>query len=394
MTSDKAHRLLRADREHRVSNTELFFDLVFIFAFTQLTRGVADNHSLGNALRILLMFAAIWWVWMVTAWSTDWFDAELPYVRAILLWVMLGSLLMAAAVPGMTGTAAPVLATTYVAIHLGRGGGLMYALRGSPALLRSARVAIWFAATGVLWIGGAYLPVAARYPMWAVAVVIDATLGLVGYPVPGLGATAQEQLRIAGEHLSERHVQLFIVAVGDLVLVAGLRFASAGIDLSRSVAFVLAFANAVLLTQLRFLPREQRIGPAINQSRTPGRVALVTSYPQFPLLAGVLASAAADELIVSQSTGRARQGTALLLVAGTALFLAGRILLPVITRRSVPWMSVAGLVVLVAVRPATAALPAYAVTAAVDLVLLSITLADLAVARLAARRNAGGRPGR
>jgi low temperature requirement protein LtrA len=120
---------------------------------------------------------------------------------------------------------------------------------------------------------------------------------------------------------------------------------------------------------------------------------LVTSYPQFPLLAGVLASAAADELIVSESTGRPRPGTALLLVAGTALFLAGRTLMPVITRRSVPWTCVAGLVVLVAVKPAAAGLPAYALTAAVDLVLLSITLADLAAARLAARRNAGGRQG-
>ncbi|WP_203921406.1 low temperature requirement protein A [Rugosimonospora africana] len=393
MAGNQARRLLRAEGEHQVSNTELFFDLVFIFAFTRLTRALVDGHSLVNALEIALLFAAIWWVWTVTAWSTDWFDPEVPYVRAILLWVMLGSLLMAAAVPAALKSAAPVFAVTYVAIHLGRGGGLMYGLRGSPALVRSARVAIWFAATAVLWIAGAYLPAAARDPLWAVAILIDSTLGLIGYPVPGLGATTQEQLRIVGGHLSERHVQLFIVAVGDLVLVTGLRFANAGFDAPHSVAFVLSFANAILLTQLRFLPREQRIGPAIDGSRSPGRVALVTSYPQFLLLGGVLASAAGDELIVAQSTGSARLGTAMLLVSGTGLFLAGRILLPVITRRSVPRMSVGGLVVLPAVIPATAALPAYAVTAAVDLILLSITLADLAVARWAARRGSGGPAG-
>lgn len=393
MMSNQARRLLRADREHRVSNTELFFDLVFILAFTRLTRATLQNLSAAGTLRTLLLLAAVWWVWTVTAWSTDWFDPEAPYVRMLLIWVMFGSLLLAAAVPRAFGADAPVFAVTYVVIHLGRGAGLIYGLRGSPAQVRSGRVAIWFAATGVLWIGGALTP-AAREGLWTVAVAIDATVGLIGYPVPGLGRSTQEQLRIDGEHLSERQVQLFIVAIGELILTSGLSFGSAGFDRVHTVSFVLAFVNALALTQLRFLPAEHRIGPAIDRSRSPGRMALGTSYLQLILLAGVLTTAAGNELIIGQQSGSIRQASAVALVGGTALFLISRILMPVVTCHVVPRAYLAGLIALIAVVPATASLPPYSATAGVDLILIAIITVDVVLKRRGARQVAGGRPGR
>jgi low temperature requirement protein LtrA len=87
-----------------IAYIELFFDLAFIFALTQLTRSLVQDITMGGALRSLVLLAAVWWVWSVTAWSTDWLDPNQPFVRALLTWVMFGGLLLAAAVPNASGS--------------------------------------------------------------------------------------------------------------------------------------------------------------------------------------------------------------------------------------------------------------------------------------------------
>jgi low temperature requirement protein LtrA len=113
-----------------------------------------------------------------------------------------------------------IFAGTYLTVHLGRGAMLMYALRGHPAARRSQRVAVWFAISGVAWVAGALVP-AAQVPLWTAAVLVDATIPLAGYPVPGLGRSTQQDLSASAAHLTERYAQLIIVAVGELILVPG-----------------------------------------------------------------------------------------------------------------------------------------------------------------------------
>lgn len=381
MTTDRAARLLRT-REHpqRASYMELFFDLAFIFALTELTRALHDDASAGGILRTLLMLAAIWWVWTVTAWSSDWFSPDSPFVRGLLAWVMFGGLLMAAAVPQAFGRYGIVFAAAYVTLHIGRGAGLMFALSGHPAQVRSLRVMVWFLTTGVLWIWGALAP-SVREPLWAVAVGVDITIGLFGYPVPGLGHSSQEDLRVAGEHFAERYEQFFIVAIGELILVTGIAFLDAGFGLPHTVAFALSFLNALLYTEIYHVKIGTGLPRALDRSRSPARVALVAGYLHLMLLAGILATAAGSEMIILGAAGANLTSYAHILGAGAFLFLLSRVLETVICDRRVPWTRVAGLVAMVAVKPVTIHLPPVATAAAVDLILLLIAIVDRARAR-------------
>ncbi|GAA5189862.1 low temperature requirement protein A [Rugosimonospora acidiphila] len=381
MTGNQAEQVLRGrERAPSASYMELFFDLAFIFSLTELTRVLLVDLSVGGALRFLLLLAAMWWVWTVTAWSTDWFDPEQRFVRALLAWVMIGILLQAVALTRAFGPEALVFAGTYVAIHLGRGAGLAYRLRGHPAARRSARVAIWFVITGVAWIVGALVP-AARHPLWAVAIVIDGTIGLFGYPVPGLGRSTQAELRVSGEHFSERFGQFVIVAIGELILMSSLAIREVGFHPASTVAFVLSFINALLFTQIYHLPLGRGLPAFMEESRTPGRTALISGYLHYLLLAGILTASAGNVLVIEHAGGPGQIRYSLVVVVGAAVFLAWRIVLLFAAAGRAAWWRALALVAVLAVVPATARLHPVTATAGVDLVLFATGLAEGARAR-------------
>src|ERR1043165_10029871 len=96
--------LLRS-REHRahVTNVELFFDLVFVFAATQLSHRLLEHLSLAGALQTAFLLIAVWWVWMYTSWFTNWIDPDRPSTRMLLFLAMLAGLLMSASIPNAFG---------------------------------------------------------------------------------------------------------------------------------------------------------------------------------------------------------------------------------------------------------------------------------------------------
>lgn len=374
MSDKRAAQLLRDPAAARpISYIELFFDLAFVYALTQLDRGLTHDLSAPAWLRALLLLAALWWVWTVTAWSTDWFDPDHPFVRGLLTWVMFGALLMAAAVPRAFGGYSIIFAAAYVTTHLGRGAGLFYRLRGQPAARRrSARVAVWFAITGVAWISGALVP-AARYPLWTAAVAVDATIGLVGYPVPGLGRATAEELGVRGEHLAERYRQFVIIAIGELILISGMSFYSAGFHPASTTAFTLAFVNALLFVYLYHVPvseaGERRPAP------TPAPPALVGGYLHLLLLAGIMSTGAGHDMVIAHAGDGGPASVPIVVLIGGGLFLAWRSLVVAQTARRWPRWPPAGLLALLALAPAVVRLP-LAASVAVNAVLLAVALAE------------------
>ena len=117
------HSQLREDgakADDRVGPMELFFDLVFVFAVTQLSHYLLEHHTAVGALQTLLMFLAMWWAWIYTAWATNWLDPGRPQVRLLLIFVMLLSLVLSSAIPGAFGPYGMHFALAYVAIQIGR----------------------------------------------------------------------------------------------------------------------------------------------------------------------------------------------------------------------------------------------------------------------------------
>jgi low temperature requirement protein LtrA len=117
------HSLLRDDRaqaDHSVSPLELFFDLVFVFAVTQLSHYLLAHHTLVGASQTLVMFMAVWWAWIYTAWATNWLDPALAPVRLALIIIMALSMVLSSAIPGAFGPHGFAFAIAYVTIKVGR----------------------------------------------------------------------------------------------------------------------------------------------------------------------------------------------------------------------------------------------------------------------------------
>src|SRR5262249_6111500 len=102
------------------TTVELFFDLVYVFAVTQLSHQILAHPSVAGVARAAFLLLIVWWAWIYTTWMANWFDPTSAPVRVVLTAVMLGSLLMAAALPEAFGDQALLFAGSYVALQVGR----------------------------------------------------------------------------------------------------------------------------------------------------------------------------------------------------------------------------------------------------------------------------------
>ena len=133
----------RGGGAERVTSLELFFDLVYVFAVTQLSHRLLDHLSVGGALETLLLLV-VWSAWAGTAWITNWFDPDRLPVRLMLVAVMLASLFMSVAIPDAFGERGLIFALAYVAIQVGRTVFVLISLGGSQPLSRNfQRVLPW-----------------------------------------------------------------------------------------------------------------------------------------------------------------------------------------------------------------------------------------------------------
>ncbi|WP_422742190.1 low temperature requirement protein A [Micromonospora sp. WMMD754] len=384
-------QLLRPrEASRRASFLELFFDLAFILALNRVSLALEQDLTLGGAFRAALLLAAIWWVWFVTAWSTDWFDPGTPLIIGLLLWVMFGGLMMAAAAPSAYSGHGLVFAGAYVAIHLGRPAFLLPALRGNPLRVRTLRVAVWFALSAVLWLTGALVE-PAQVALWTVAVVLDLSLARLRWPTPGLGRSSWADLQVIGEHLAERYQQIYIIALGELILTAGIVYSTTGFDLSRTAAFALAFVNAVSLGRLYLVPGGVRLGAAIDALGPSGsRLGLLAGYLHLVMVAGVVAAAVGAQLMIAEPLSR-DPAALMMALSGPALFLIGWILLSAAVHHRVSWHRPVGLAAIAALALVGRGLPLLAGSAILSVLLILVAHAEkLTPARTG---DTGRRPG-
>lgn len=123
--------LLRPRGEHqesKVTNIELFFDLVFVYAVTQLSHALLHQLNPIGALQVSLLFLAVWWVWIFTCCVTNWLDPERPLVRVVLLTLMLAGLLLSIAIPDAFGERGMLFVGSYVFMQVGRTLFMLWAI--------------------------------------------------------------------------------------------------------------------------------------------------------------------------------------------------------------------------------------------------------------------------
>src|SRR4051812_197127 len=126
--------LLRSRSSHvRVTNVELFFDLVFVFAVTQLSHTLLEHRDLAGALQVTFLLLSVWWVWMYTCWFTNWIDPDKPAVRMMMFVLMLAGLGLSASIPhafGHDGYDGLMFACAYGFMQVVRTAFLLRALHG------------------------------------------------------------------------------------------------------------------------------------------------------------------------------------------------------------------------------------------------------------------------
>ncbi|HEX5297059.1 MAG TPA: low temperature requirement protein A [Streptosporangiaceae bacterium] len=143
-TGSPAPPLLR-DRSgaQRVTNIELFFDLVYVFAVTQLSHYLLRHSTVTGALQAGLLLVMVWLIWSYTTWVTNWLDPDLMAVRLLLVALMLISLAMSASLPRAFEDLGVWVGGAYAVQQIGRTVFMVIALRGHPLEANFQRILDW-----------------------------------------------------------------------------------------------------------------------------------------------------------------------------------------------------------------------------------------------------------
>jgi low temperature requirement protein LtrA len=362
----------------RVTPLELFFDLVYVFAITQLSHLLLNHPTLGGALQTLFLLLVVWWAWQYTTWFTNWFDPDALPVRLMLGAVMLASLVMSVAIPEAFGERGLMFALAYVAIQLGRTVFAVLALGASHPLSGGfRRILAWFAASGVLWLAGGLVEGDARYALWLLALGVDYSGPAAGYRTPEMGRSRTEEWTIEGTHFAERCQLFFIIALGESILVTGASFGEAEVSAAAVAAFGVAFLGSGALWWIYFARSAHEASETLAHSEDPGRLARSAyTYSHLPMIAGIIAVAAADELTVAHPGDPGTFASVSLTLGGAALFVSGHgVFLGAVSGR-VPWSRLVAVVALAALVPVGFVVPTLALAAATTLIVVMLAIGD------------------
>ena len=360
----------------KVSFIELFFDLVFVFAVTQISHSLMADFSARGMLRTLMLLLAVWWVWIFTAWVTNWLDPEKLPVRIALLGLMGLGLLLSASVPQAFGERGAVFAGAYVAMQMGRTTFFLWAVKGNPAMARTfQRILFWFALGGIFWIAGAFLADGARLACWGAALLVEYAAPSLGFRTPGIGKSSSTDWDVSGHHLAERCGLFIIVALGESVLVTGATFS--GLEWTSPViaAFLASVAGSMAMWWLYFDTASGYGTRVISAARNPGRLArLAYTYLHLFLGAGIILNAVADEFVLAHPSGHSSWQTVVAVPGGFALYLLGNLLFKRAISGRMPLSHLSAMAVLALLAPAGPALAPWLLMLLGSLVLCAVAL--------------------
>jgi low temperature requirement protein LtrA len=334
----------------RVGMVELFFDLVFVFAVTQLSHTLLGELTLDNLVRVTLLFLAVWWVWMYTAWTTNWLDPEQLPVRICMFALTIIGLFLSMSIPESFGERGLVFAGAYATMQVGRTLFVLWAVRkASERLVATFRgIAIWFAISGALWIAGGFAEPPARLAWWALALAVDLIAPWALFWVPGLGRSSVTDWNVDGGHMAERCSLFIIIALGESLLVTGATFAELTWEWPTLVAFFSAVLGSILMWWIYFDTGAERAAHRILHANAPGRQARSAyTYVHIVIVAGIIVCAGADELVLMHP-GHGSDASFLAILGGPACYLLGAAWFKWLTndRRTPPLSHMVGLVMI------------------------------------------------
>ena len=354
--------------ERRVTALELFFDLVFVFALTQVTTLMAVDPTWLGLLRGMAVLTVLWWAWVGYVWIGTTVDAEDGVARFVLLIAMAAMFVTALAAPEAFGRYGVLFGVSYFVVRVLHVIMFRVVGRSLPDVGRAVgRLAPGLLAGSALIVVAGFLP--AGWPrglLWATAIVVD-----VGSPL----VTGTEGWHMSPGHFAERHGLVIIIALGESLVALGVGVASDELTPRIVAAVLVGFVSVACLWWLYFdvvaIAAERRFTSApIAERNDIARDSY--NYFHLPMVAGIVLLALGLKKVFADLDSPLKLTIATALFGGVALYLLGHLLFRRRNMHSWNVQRAVALVVLLALVPLGTAVPAW-----VSLVLLTSVLIAL-----------------
>jgi low temperature requirement protein LtrA len=317
----------RGEGEQRATFFELFFDLVYVFAVTELSHHLLAEITWSGAAETAFMLVALYWAWNYTTWMTNWFDPDTVPVRLVLVFVMGASLLMAVAIPEGFGAHALLLACAYSGLQIGRNLFVVAVTPRGPFNQNFRQILAWSVLSAPLWVAGGVVDAdGLRWALWLGALGLDLLGPMAAYWLPRFGHTPMTQWHIEGAHFGERFQLFVIIALGESIVLAGATASDTGLSIEVVTALLVAFLSSTALWWLYFGQVASTVLERIRMATLEERGQIgrdIYTYLHLPIVAGIVLIAVADELVIAHPTDDLHQAGALVALGGPALFLVG-----------------------------------------------------------------------
>jgi len=318
------------EREQRVTPLELFFDLVFVFGFTQVTTVLSDDPTWGGLGHGLLILAALWWAWAAYAWLTNTVDPGEGAVWGAILVAMAAMFVAALAVPYAFGRHGVVFGVAFLIVNVMYLTLYVLGARGDrdllAAILRSAPSAL---AGAALIIAAGFVQGGLKPMLWLAALAV----GLFGPLLGGMSGW-----RVQPAHFVERHGLIVIIAIGESLIAIGLGARGTGLHTGVILAAVLGLVVVTSFWLAYFDFFSMRGQQMLTDRSGVQRIALardVYTYLHLPMVAGIVLFAFAMKTTLAHVGDELDTISAVGLCGGPALYLLAYVALRVRVSRTV-----------------------------------------------------------
>ncbi len=307
-----------------VTTMELFFDLVYVFAVSQLASFLSEHLTGRGAIEAVVLFGGVWWVWNYTTWATNWIDPNRLPVRLLLVLLMLLSLVMSDGIEEAFGARGAQFAVALAAMQVVRPVFVIVGMRGQQVARNYVNVLAWSATAAVVWVIGAFCVPHVRLIVWIAALAIDVVGPMCNSYVPGLGSVPMSRWDLSPGHLVERNRLIFIIALGESVLSIAREYMHMDSSVGSYATLVVAFATTVAFWWLYFARHADTAERRLEESRDPTSLARgAYAYSHAVLIAGVIVTAVGAELLLAHPYEPASTAEVLAIAGGPALFFVG-----------------------------------------------------------------------
>ena len=317
----RSPRLTAVRREkEQVTPLELFFDLVFVLAFTQATALMADQPTWEGLAKGLLILGVMWWSWVGYAWLTSVVDPEEGAVRLVIFAAMAALLVVSLAIPEAFDDQALLFACAYGGVRAAHIALFMLASREDEGLRHAVGGLAASTAIGVgLLVGASFADGALQGAIWALALALDMGGPLVIDP---------SGWRLKPSHFAERHGLILIIALGESIVAIGVG-AEAGVDAGVVIAAVLGIVVAAALWWLYFdvvaLVAERRLVRATPGHDQNAMARDSYSLLHFPMVAGIVLIALGMKKTLGHVDDPLKLVPAVALLGGAAVYLLAHV---------------------------------------------------------------------